>query len=167
MEFYMKLPRNKHEFLAFMLIISIISVNIIAPLISMFETEFSLEIRKHTLRILPFIWITVIILVLATQKPVKRLTNKIIKPTDSFNAHIVITTLCSVLLMSVFLTIIATWIGTEKIDIDAFTHFFYRRPRNFGIAFGIEALIAQPIARRVLHQYHKGKDKKKINLTSQ
>ncbi|MDR2540561.1 MAG: hypothetical protein LBD11_01965 [Candidatus Peribacteria bacterium] len=160
MEFYMKLPRNKREFLAFMLIISLISVNIIAPLISMFEVEFSFEVWKHTLKILPFIWITVIILVLATQKPAQRLANKIIAPTDSFNAHMVINTLCNVLLMSIILTVVATRIGTGEVNMDAFTHFFYRRPRNFGIAFGVEAVLAQPIARWVLHHYHKRKDKK-------
>lgn len=34
MEFYMKLPRSKKEFALFMGIVSIISVNIIAPLIT-------------------------------------------------------------------------------------------------------------------------------------
>ncbi|MDR0859783.1 MAG: hypothetical protein LBO09_02095 [Candidatus Peribacteria bacterium] len=161
MEFHMKLPRTTREFIAFMLIISLLSVNIIAPLITMFEVEsFSLEVRQNVLKILPFIWITVIILVLATQKPAQRLTNKIIKPTDSFNAHMVINTLCNVLLMSVILTVVATRIGTGEVSTDAFTHFFYRRPRNFGISFGVEALLAQPIARWVLHRYHKKKDKK-------
>ncbi|GHW02344.1 hypothetical protein AGMMS50249_1300 [candidate division SR1 bacterium] len=160
MEFHMKLPRNTREFLAFMLIISIISVNIIAPLITMFETEFSMEMRINTLKILPFIWITVVVLVLLTGKPAQRLTNKIITPTDSFNAHILINTLCSVLLMSIVLTIVAPWIGTGHIDMDSFSQFFYRRPRNFGIAFGVEALLAQPIARGVLHHYHKKVDKK-------
>ena len=38
MDFYMKLPRNKKEFALFMGVISIISVNIIAPLITCFVT---------------------------------------------------------------------------------------------------------------------------------
>ena len=40
MEFYMKLPRSKKEFALFMGIVSIISVNIIAPLITFFEAGF-------------------------------------------------------------------------------------------------------------------------------
>lgn len=51
MEFYMKLPRNKKEFALFMAIISIISVNIIAPLITCFEVgTFSLDIWKMLLK---------------------------------------------------------------------------------------------------------------------
>lgn len=42
MDFYMKLPRSKKEFALFMAIISIISVNIIAPLITCFELGFHL-----------------------------------------------------------------------------------------------------------------------------
>jgi len=44
MEFYMKLPRNKKEFTLFMMVISIISVNIIAPLISCFEVGFRMDV---------------------------------------------------------------------------------------------------------------------------
>lgn len=40
MKFYMNLPRNKKEFALFMAVVSIISVNIIAPLITCFEIGF-------------------------------------------------------------------------------------------------------------------------------
>lgn len=36
MEFYMKLPRNKKEASLFLLVISILSVNIIGPLVTFF-----------------------------------------------------------------------------------------------------------------------------------
>lgn len=42
-EFYMRLPRDGYETILFMGIVSIISVNIIAPLISMLETGFSVH----------------------------------------------------------------------------------------------------------------------------
>lgn len=113
MEFHMKLPRNKREFLVFMLIISLISVNVIAPLIAMLEMhQFGVNVWQDVLKILPFIWLVVVVLVLITHKPAQWLTDKIIVPTDSFNAHILVNTLCNVLLMSIVLTVVATRIGT-------------------------------------------------------
>lgn len=44
MDFYMRLPRDHREFALFLLIVSLISVNLIAPLISMFELGFSFEV---------------------------------------------------------------------------------------------------------------------------
>ena len=69
MEFYMKLPRNKREFALFMGIISIISVNIIAPLITCFEAGFHLYVYQDVLTVLPFIWLSVIAIVLLTYVP--------------------------------------------------------------------------------------------------
>ena len=74
MDFYMKLPRNKKEFSLFMAIISIISVNIIAPLITFFEVGFHMYIWADTIKVIPFIWVTVIALVLITYKPAEWLT---------------------------------------------------------------------------------------------
>jgi len=86
MDFYMKLPRNKKEFALFMAVISIISVNIIAPLITGFEVGISLKIWADTLKVIPIIWIAVIALVLITHKPAEWLTARI-KEGDSL-AHI-------------------------------------------------------------------------------
>lgn len=66
MEFYMKLPRSKKEFILFMMVISIISVNIIAPLITCFEIGFHLSVWAHTLKVIPFVWCSVIAVVLLT-----------------------------------------------------------------------------------------------------
>ncbi len=60
MDFYMKLPRNKKEFAIFMAVISILSVNIIAPLITCFEAGFHLYIWADALNVIPFIWVSVI-----------------------------------------------------------------------------------------------------------
>ena len=138
-----------------MAIISIISVNIIAPLITCFEFEFSLAVWSDVLTIIPFIWMSVIALVLLTYKPAEWMTGKIVAKNDSFNAHIVVNILCTVFLMSIFLTVIGTWIGSRSISIEPIRLFFYKWPRNFAISFGVECLIAQPIARAVLHRMHK------------
>lgn len=158
MEFYMKLPRNKKEFALFMAVISIISVNIIAPLITCFEVGFHMYVWADAIKIIPFIWICVIALVLITYKPAELLTSKIIEEGDSFNSHILINILCTVFLMSIFLTVIGTWIGSRQVSMEPIRMFFYKWPRNFAISFAIEALIAQPIARLVILKVHQIKD---------
>jgi len=160
MEFYMKLPRNKKEFALFMAIISIISVNIIAPLITCFEMGFSMSVWANVIKVIPFIWVSVVILVLLTHKPSEWLASKILAKEDSFNAHMVINALCAVLLMSIFLTVIGTWIGTRQITMEPIRTFFYKWPRNFAIAFAVEVAIAQPIARYVMLKMHQMKDMK-------
>lgn len=154
MEFSLKLPQNKKEFALFMAVISAISVNIIAPLITCFEAGFRLSVWAQSLEAIPFIWLTVIGLVLLTYKPAEWLTKKIVSPTDSFNSHILANILCSVLLMSVFLTIIGTWIGMRQISLLPIQQFFYKWPRNFAVSFVVECCIAQPIARFVMCKLH-------------
>jgi hypothetical protein len=158
MEFFMKLPHSKKEFALFVAIVSIISVNIIAPLITFFETSFTLQAWESTLRVLPLIWIAVVFLVLATKMPAERMAGKITAKNDSFNSKITITILCNVFFMSIFMTVIGAWIGQQGISMTAVTGFFYKWPRNFAISFAIEALIAQPIARSVLFAKHKHAD---------
>lgn len=160
MDFHMKLPRNGKEFALFMAVISIISVNIIAPLITCFEVGFHLYVWADVLKVLPFIWLSVVAIVLLTYRPAEWLTSKIVAKEDSFNAHIVVNILCTVFLMSILLTVIGTWIGTRSITLEPIKMFFYKWPRNFAISFGVESLIAQPIARFVMLMLHQSLDVK-------
>ena len=68
MLFRMKLPQNKKETVLFMFLISIISVNIIAPVITGFEIGFSWQTWHQVLAIIPLMWITVLAIVLLTQQ---------------------------------------------------------------------------------------------------
>lgn len=158
MEFYMKLPRSKKEFALFMAVISVISVNIIAPIITFLEVGFYMHIWVDTMKVIPFIWVTVIALVLITYKPAEWLTSRVVEEGDSFGAHILINIIFSVLLMSIFLTVIGTWIGNRQISIEPIYMFFHKWPRNFAISFFVEACIAQPIARFVMLKVHQYKD---------
>jgi len=162
MDFYMKLPRSKKEFALFMAVISIISVNIIAPLITCFELGFNLHTWANTLKVIPFIWVAVVAIVLITYKPAEWLTKCIIKEGDSFSSHITINILCTVFLMSILLTVIGTWIGTRQISMEPIRLFFYKWPRNAAISFFVEACIAQPIARLVMLKLHQRLDAKTI-----
>ncbi|HHZ06437.1 MAG TPA: hypothetical protein GX401_06595 [Clostridiales bacterium] len=167
MEFYMKLPRNKKEFTVFMLVISFISVNIIAPLITCFEIGFQLSAWVETIKVIPFIWLCVIALVLLTYKPVELMKGKIVAKDDSFNAHIIVDTLCTVLLMSMCMTVIGSWIGQRAVTLEPIQLFFYKWPRNFAIAFGVETFIAQPIARFIMLKMHQLQDKKLVSVESE
>ncbi|EDN8189329.1 hypothetical protein GSY37_15095 [Listeria monocytogenes] len=160
MDFYMKLPRNKVEFALFLAIISILSVNIIAPLITCFEIGFSIENWIQTFEIMPFIWIVVVVLVLLTHTPASKVTNQLIAKEDSFNAHMIVSCLVNVVMMSAILTVVASWIGMKMISWAPIEQFFYKWPRNFAVSFLVEVGIAQPIARFVLLKKHMQEDKK-------
>lgn len=161
MEYFMKLPRNKKEFTLFILIISLISVNTIAPLITCFEVGFYMYVWSDVLKVLPFIWIVVVALVLITYVHASIITNKILKKDDSFNAHMIVSTLVTVFMMSIVLTVVGTWIGCRSITMEPIQHFFYKWPRNYSIALFVEMIIAQPIARYAMYKLHILKDKKK------
>jgi hypothetical protein len=161
MDFYTKLPRSFKEFPLYIAVISVISVNIIAPLITCFEVGFNLDVWAGVYHVISFIWLTVVACVVITYKPAQWLTQKIIKKGDSFYAVITINILCNVFLMSILLTVFGTWVGTRKVSMEPILHFFYKWPRNFAISFAIESLIAQPIARRVMCIYHAKKDVEK------
>lgn len=159
MDFYMKLPRNKKELALFMGVISIISVNIIAPVITCFEAGFHLYVWADVLSILPFIWMGVILIVLLTYVPAEKMTAKIVAKEDSFHSQIIVNILCTVFMMSIFLTVIGTWIGTRSITLEPITMFFYKWPRDFAISFFVELCIAQPIARFIMLKLHSIQEK--------
>ena len=151
----MRLPRNAKEGILFLLIISIISVNTIAPLIMGFEFGFSKETYLETLKVIPFMWVIVVLLINLVVGPlVKRILPKFVGPTDGFNARVLFNILFNVTFLSILLTIIGTWVGMREINLVPFENFFYSWPRNFFIAFWIEALVAQPIARFVMKKIH-------------
>ncbi|MET3657102.1 MULTISPECIES: hypothetical protein [Sporosarcina] len=150
-----RLPRNGREGILFLLIISIISVNTIAPIITGLERGFSKEVYLDTLKIIPFMWIIVILSVRLIAGPiVGKLIPKFVGQSDGFNARILLNTLLNVTVLSIILSIIGTWVGTKQISLEPFKNFFHIWPRNFGIAFWIELLVAQPIARFAMKRLH-------------
>lgn len=162
-----RLPRNGREGILFMLIISLISVNTIAPLIMGLERGFSKDVYFETLKILPIMWIIVILLVRLVAGPlVGKIIPKFVGQTDGFNARILLNTLLNVTVLSILLSIIGTWVGMQEINLDPFKNFLHIWPRNFGIAFWIELLLAQPIARFVMKKMHESQDKKAQGLQS-
>ncbi len=159
-----RLPQNVKEGILFLLIISIISVNTIAPIIMGLERGFSKENYLETLKIIPIMWIIVILLVRLVAGPlVGKILPKFIGKTDGFNARILLNILLNVTVLSILLTIIGTWVGTKQTSLEPFQNFFPSWFRNFGVAFWIELLIAQPIARLAMKKLHARQANKAVN----
>ncbi|MBM6615875.1 hypothetical protein JTF06_13370 [Desemzia sp. RIT804] len=151
-----RLPKNGKEFILFLGIISIISVNTIAPTIMGLQFGFTMDVYKAALKTMPFIWLIVLVLIPFIVEPIaNKLVAKFTAPTDSFNSVTLFHTLFSVLMMSIILSVVAAWVGTRTISMEPITNFFYAWPRNFAVAFFIESLIAQPIARLAMKGLHK------------
>lgn len=155
-----RLPRNAKEGILFLLIISIISVNTIAPVIVGLERGFSKEVYLDTLKILPFMWVIVVLLVRLVAGPVVgRVLPRFIGSTDGFNARVLLNTVLNVAVLSVVLSVIGTWVGTKHISLDPIRNFPHIWPRNFGVAFWIELLVAQPVARFAMKTLHARQDR--------
>lgn len=150
-----RLPQSAKEGILFLLIVSIISVNTIAPIIMWTERGFTMDVYLETLKILPIMWVIVVLLVKLVAGPlVGSILPRFVGDTDGFNARILLNTLMNVTVLSIFLTIIGTWVGSGQITLDPFRNFFVSWFRNFGIAFWIELLVAQPVARFVMKKMH-------------
>ncbi|WP_436374647.1 hypothetical protein [Cytobacillus sp. BC1816] len=109
-----------------MVIISVISVNTIAPIIVGMERGFSKENYFETLKIIPFMWVIVVLLVRLVAGPLAgRMMPRFAGQTDGFNARILLDTLLNVTILSIFLTIIGTWVGSKKISLEPFQNFFH------------------------------------------
>lgn len=159
-----RMPQNGKEFILFLAVISIISVNTIAPLIMALQFGFTKAVYLQTLKTIPFMWIIVVLIVPFIVEPiVNKLMPKFTQPTDSFNATTLFHIFFSVLIMSILLTVIGTWVGTRSISIEPIKTFFYTWPRNFTIAFFIELLVAQPLARLAMALIHKQRANKTVN----
>ncbi|MCM3091050.1 MULTISPECIES: hypothetical protein [unclassified Cytobacillus] len=155
-----RLPQNAKEGILFLLIISVISVNTIAPIIVGMEHGFSKETYLETLKIIPFMWVIVVLLVRLVAGPLAgRIMQRFAGETDGFNARVLLNTLLNVTILSILLTIIGTWIGSKQISLEPFQNFFQSWFRNFGIAFWVELVIAQPIARFAMKKLHAGQER--------
>jgi hypothetical protein len=159
-----RLPHNAKEGILFMLIISIISVNIIAPIIIGLERGFSKEVYFETLKLIPFMWVIVVLLVRFVAGPlVGKVMPKFVGQTDGFNARVLLNILLNVTVLSLLLSIIGTWVGMKEVSMEPFQNFLHIWPRNFGIAFWVEMLIAQPIARFAMKKLHYRQARKAVN----
>lgn len=113
-----------------------------------------------TLKMIPFMWVIVVLSVKWVAGPVVgKVMPRFIGQSDGFNARVLLNTVMNVTVLSILFSIIGTWIGTRQISLEPFKNFLHIWPRNFGIAFWIELLVAQPIARLVMKTLHARQDR--------
>lgn len=116
---------------------------------------------QKRLKVIPMMWIIVLLCVKLVAGPlVSKVMPKFVGQTDGFNARVLLNIVLNVTVLSLLLSIIGPMVGTKQISLDPFKNFLHTWPRNFGVAFWIELLIAQPIARfamKVLHSRQAGK----------
>jgi len=106
-------------------------------------------------------WIIVVLSVKLVAGPVVgKVMPKFVGQTDGFNARVLMNTVLNVSVLSILLSIMGTWVGTKHISLDPLKNFLHIWPRNFGIAFWIELLVAQPIARFTMKTLHARQDRK-------
>lgn len=60
--------------------------------------------------------------------------------------------------MSIFLTVVGSWIRNRQMSMEPIRMFFYKWPRNISITFMVETFIAQPVARMAMLKMHQNKD---------
>lgn len=105
----------------------------------------------------------VLLVTLAANPIVSKLIPKFVKPTDGFNAQVLFNILFSITILSILLTVIGSWIGMRDINMEPIQTFFYDWPRYFVIAFWVETLIAQPVARLAMKKLHANQGSKTVN----
>ena len=109
-------------------------------------------------------WVIVVLLVRFVAGPlVGKVMPKFVGQTDGFNARVLLNILLNVTVLSFLLLIIGTWVGMKEVSLEPFQNFLHIWPRNFGIAFWVEMLIAQPIARFAMKKLHHRQARKAVN----
>lgn len=157
-----RLPRNKMEGYIFLLVVSVISVNLIAPAVMFSEVGLSLDVYKSALQVLPLLWVIVVLMFKLIAEPlVHRIVRRFTVQTDSFHAQVLAHVICTVTIMSSMMSVVGPWVGMGQISMEPVREFLMHWPRNFGIAFGVEVIIAQPIAHFIMRQMHRAIDRRK------
>lgn len=156
-----RLPRNGKEGLLFGAIIATLTVIFMTSFSTIyFAGEFNGEIALAILKMLPIMWIIVMIIEPAIfGRIAESLTAKFTQPSDSFNAKILFRILFTVLGMSAAMTLIGDVVG-NGFHSELFSNWLQYWPRNFLIVLAAECLVIQPIARFVMVKLHEAQDRK-------
>ena len=156
-----RLPRNGKEGLLYGTIISTLTVFFMTTYSAIyFAGDFNGEVAFTILKMLPIIWIIVMII-----EPVifgriaEALTAKFTKPEDSFNSKILFRILFTVLGMSAAMTLIGD-VVCNGFHSELFSNWLHNWPRNFVIVLAAESLVIQPIARFAMVKLHDSQDEK-------
>lgn len=156
-----RLPRNGKEGLLYGTIISTLTVLFMTTFSTVyFAGDFNGEIAFSILKMLPIMWIIVMIIEPTIfGRIAESLTAKFTKPTDSFNSKIMFRIVFTVLGMSAAMTLIGDVVG-NGFHSELFSNWLQYWPRNFAIVLAAESLVIQPIARFIMVKLHEAQDRK-------
>lgn len=167
MKFYNNFPRNMKETLLYTLVVSMLAVYTITPAVNFCIQGISWPVFLGVLRSLPLVWLVAVIVLAATRYPVTHLKKRLTGDHDSYTAQITVNIVSNVIFMSMIMTIAGTWAGQGYISTEIFHHYLSFWPRNFGIAFAMQSLIAQPSARFVMRTIHRRHDKREKEIMAE
>lgn len=161
MQLEKRLPQNGKEGLLYGTIISTLTVIFMTSLMVILGTgEFNKEVAFSILKIMPIIWVIVMIIEPAIiGRIAEALTAKFTKPTDSFNAKILFRIVFTVFGMSMVMTFVGDIVG-NGFHSELFSNWLHNWPRNLVIVLIAESLVIQPIARFVMVKLHEAQDRK-------
>lgn len=117
---YMRLPRDGYETLFFQGIVSLVSVNIIVPIIVMQRERFSWNHYFGILKVIPFMWLAVVLSIIISQWPANKLKNALSSVDDSFNAQVLVNVFSHVLIISALMTVLSNWIINSSVELAPF-----------------------------------------------
>jgi len=156
-----RLPRNGKEGLLYGTIISTLTVIFMTSFSVIIAVgEFNIEVLMDILKVLPIIWIIVMIIEPTIfGRIAEALVAKLTKPTDSFNSKILFRIIFTVLGMSAAMTFIGDIVG-NGFSAEIFSNWLQNWPRNFVVVLIAESLVIQPIARFAMVKLHESQDGK-------
>ena len=156
-----RLPRNGKEGLLYGTIISTLTVIFMTSFSVIIAVgEFNVEVLMDILKVLPIIWIIVMIIEPTIfGRIAEALVTKFTKPTDSFNSKILFRIIFTVLGMSTAMTFIGDIVG-NGFSPEIFSNWLQNWPRNFVVVLIAESLVIQPIARFAMVRLHESQDGK-------
>lgn len=155
----LRLPRSNAEGLLYGGVIALITAFLMSTMnIAQNKGELNMDVLTTSLMCLPILWIIVMLLMTFVVGRIANYgVNKFIEPTDGFNTRIVFNIIFCVTMMSASMSIIGPLVGeilSGNITFACVEEWVHRWPTNFCIAFWIEMLIAQPVARFVMKKLH-------------
>ncbi|TWT25245.1 DUF2798 domain-containing protein [Planomicrobium sp. CPCC 101110] len=156
-----RLPQNGKEGFLYGAIICTLTVLLMVSFNAIyFAGTFNKEIAFAILKILPLVWVIVMILEpVVIGRLAEALTAKFTEPTDSFNSKVLFRILFTVLGMSIIMTFIGDIIS-NGFHAEFLSNWLNNWPRNFAIALIAESIAIQPLARLAMVKLHEAQDKK-------
>lgn len=150
------LPRNGKEGLLYGSIICILTCSIMATMnICINMGGMTSESLAIVAKSIPLVFVIAMLLEgVLVGKIADKLVSVYTEPTDSFNSHIMFRTFFTVIGMSILMTLVGGLLALG-FTTEIFEEFIHAWPRNFCVAFMIELLFVQPIARAAMRAIHK------------